>query len=161
MITAGLSDCHEPILSSLKVHFKRLPVKKIFRDYENFSQYAFLYEVKQEMIEGIFYKSKDLFDVSPLVFRSVIDKPVCLKQKVIRGKFVPFLNKELSKASMNHLRIRTRYLNWPSGEQILNCKKINLIKKAERTCLNSVSSKNMAINKHFWNQTLFQPKMSM
>ena len=133
MITAGLSDCHEPILSSLKVHFKRLPVKKIFRDYGNFSQYAFLYEVNQEMIEGIFYKSKDLFDVSPLVFRSVIDKPVSLKQKVICGKNVPFLNMELSKASMNHLRIKTRYLNWPSGEQILNRKELDLTLSRQKT----------------------------
>lgn len=104
------------------------------------------------LLQKFFYKSKDLLDVSPLVFRSVIDKPVSLKQKVICGKNVPFLNMELSKASMNHLRIKTRYLNWPSGEQILNRKELALTLSGQ---------KNMAINKHFWNETLFQAKISM
>ena len=85
------------------------------------------------LLQKFFYKSKDLLDVSPLVFRSVIDKPVSLKQKVICGKNVPFLNMELSKASMNHLRIKTRYWNWPSGEQILNRKELALTLSGQKT----------------------------
>ena len=38
-VTTGISDYHKIIVTCLKVHFKKLPPKKIvYRDYKNFNK---------------------------------------------------------------------------------------------------------------------------
>ena len=39
-----------------------------------------------------------------------LDKHVTLKKKYIRGNYVPFMNKELSKAKMHRSKLRNNFL---------------------------------------------------
>ena len=49
---------------------------------------------------------------------------------MVRGNNAPFLTKQLNKAIIDRLRIKNRYLKWPSRENFLE------IKKAIRLCKN-------------------------
>ena len=46
-----------------------------------------------------------------------------LKEKQIRGNHAPFMTKELSKAIMEKLKTRYKYLKSPSRENYVSCKK--------------------------------------
>ena len=91
----------------------------------------------------------------PSVFRDVLDRHAPLKQKMVRGNNAPFMTKQLNKAIMDRSRIRNRYLKWPSRKNFLELKKAkslckNLTKKAKKQYFKSVSSKDLATNKQFW-----------
>ena len=60
-----------------------------------------------------------------------------------------------NKAIMDRSRIKNRYLKWPSGENFLELKKAKRLcknpnKKAKKQYFKSVSSKDRAANKQFW-----------
>ena len=52
----GLSDCHELKLIFFKAYFKKLPPKNIeYRNYKNFNENNFVYELDQELRKGSIY----------------------------------------------------------------------------------------------------------
>ena len=56
---------------------------------------------------------------------------------------------------MDRSKIKNKYLKWPSRENLLELKKPkrlskNITKKAKKRYLKSVSSKDRAANKQFW-----------
>ena len=58
-LETGVSDCHELILTLSKAYFKKLPPKNIeYRNYKNFNENNFLYELDQELSKGSIYKEK-------------------------------------------------------------------------------------------------------
>ena len=52
-------------------------------------------------------------------FQNVLNKHGPLKQKKVRGNHAPFMSKDFSKAIMNKSKTRTRYLKWPTRENVL------------------------------------------
>ena len=153
-VTTGLSDCHKLILSFLRMRSKKI----IYRDYKMFDEAKFLHDLDQEMIKGSFYRHEEAFAVFPSVFRGVADRHAPLKQKMVRGNNYPFMTKQLNKAVMDRSSIKSRYLKWPSRKNFLELKKAkglckNLTKKAKKQYFKSVSSKDLATNKQFWNKT--------
>ena len=76
------------------------------------------------------------------------------------------MNSKFSIAIMNRLRAKDKYRKWPYRENFLELKIIKnlckiLTKKAKKSYLNSVSSKDMTSNKPFWNgvKLFFQTKI--
>ena len=66
------------------------------------------------------------------------------------------MTKQLNKTIMDRSSIKSRYLKWPSRKNFLELKKAkslykNLTKKAKKQYFKSVSSKDLATNKQFWN----------
>ena len=62
--TTGLSDCYKLIVSCLRVHFKKLPPKKIiYRHYKMLDEAKFLHDLDQEMLKGSFYEHEEAFAV--------------------------------------------------------------------------------------------------
>ena len=133
-----LSDFHKMIVTSLKAHFKKLPPKKIvYRDYKNFDENAFLYELDQNMIKGKFYAQNDPYNGFTNTFTNVANKHAPLKKKIIRGNDARFMTKELRKAIMNRSRSKHKYLKNPSRENFLILKKMknksnSLCRKAKK-----------------------------
>ena len=91
----------------------------------------------------------------------MVDRHTPLKQKTVRGNNAPFMTKQLNKAIMDRSIIKNGYSKWPSRENILELKKAkrknltkklckNLTKKSKKQYFRSVSSKDMAANKQFW-----------
>ena len=66
----SLSDCHKLILTFFKAYFKKFPPKNIeYRNYKNFNENDFLYELDQELSKGCIYKQKHgQYDVFENIF---------------------------------------------------------------------------------------------
>ena len=79
----GLSDWHKLILTFFRAYFKKLPPKNIeYRNYKNFNENNFLYELDQELSKGSIYKEKHYqYDVFTNIFRMVLDKHAPIKKK--------------------------------------------------------------------------------
>ena len=156
-VTTGLSDFHKMIVTSLKAHFKKLPPKKIvYRDYKNFDENAFLYELDQNMIKGKFYAQNDPYNGFTSTFTNIANKHAPLKKKIIRGNDAPFMTKELRKAIMNRSRSKHKYLKNPSRENFLILKKMknksnSLCRKAKKQFFKKSCEKGLNTNKEFWN----------
>ena len=75
------------------------------------------------MIKATFYQTNEHFSVFSTIVRDLVDKHAPLKQKVIRGNNVPFMNSELRTAIMNRLRIKNRYVKWTSWKTFLKLKR--------------------------------------
>ena len=99
----------------------------------------------------------DKFSAFANEFRYVLDKHVPLKTKTIRGNNAPFVIKKLSKAIMNRSRLRSKYLKWPSRENVLENKKAKTIcnslnKSSKTTYFAGISRKGFVSNKKFWSK---------
>ena len=58
-VTTGISDYRKMNITCPKVHFKKLPPKKIaYKDYKNFNKNTFLYDLDQNLIQGNFTTKK-------------------------------------------------------------------------------------------------------
>ena len=51
------------------------------------------------------------YDDLTIIFQSTLDNHAPLKQKQVRGNQAPFMTKEMSKAIMNDLGLRTNTIN--------------------------------------------------
>ena len=157
-ITTGLSDCHKMVITFLKAHFKKLPPKKIiYRNYKNFDQNAFLYDLDQNMIKGKFYnKELNAYHEFSEVFRNTANKHAPLKEKTVRGNDAPFMTKNLRKAIMNRSRLKHKYIKYPSRENFIAFKKMknqcnSLCKKTKKQFFKNSCEKGITTNKEFWN----------
>ena len=108
----GLSDHHKLILSFFRSYFSRIPPKTIqYRKYKTFKESSFLYQLDQELLKGVMYKSnRDMCSTFTETFRRVLDKHTPLETKRVRGNQSPFMTKELSKAVMNKSKTRNKYI---------------------------------------------------
>ena len=157
-IETGLSDYHKMILSFFRIHFVRLPPKKVeYRDYKKFDKNNFLFELEHELLKGEMYKREnDMSTTFTNVVRFVLDKHAPLKTKITRGNQAPFMTKSLSKAIMTRSRLRSKYNKWPSRENFLafkkaknNCNNIN--KKAKKAYFERMNKQGSISSKSFWN----------
>ena len=119
---------------------------------------SFLYELDQDLLKKEMYKDhNDKFSAFANEFRYVLDKHVPLKTKTIRGNNAPFMIKKLSKEIMNRSRLRSKYLKWPSRENVLENKKAKTIcnslnKSSKKTYFAGISRKGFVSNKKFWSK---------
>ena len=156
-VTTGLSDCHKMVVTFLKAHFKKLPPKKIrYRNYKNFDQNAFLYDLDQNMIKGKFYSELNSYNEFTETFRNTANKHAPLKQNFVRGNDAPFMTKNLRKAIMNRSRLKHKYLKYPSRENFIAFKKMknqcnSLCKKMKKQFFKNSCKKGITTNKEFWN----------
>ena len=136
----GLNDCHKLILTFFKAYFKKFPQKNIeYRNYKNFNENNFLYELDQELSKGSIYNEKHhQHDIYTNILRIVPDKHAPIKKRILRVNEAPFMTKELSKAIMNRSKLKNRYTKWPSRENVLVFKKQKNICKS----LNKKTKKN-------------------
>ena len=99
------------ILTFFRYYFSRLPPKTItYRSFRYFGTKDFLYELEyklrtKECIGAVKYD--DLTNI----FWSTLDSHAPLKQKQVRGNQAPFMIKDLSKAVMTSLGLRTNTIN--------------------------------------------------
>ena len=78
------------------------------------------------------------------IFQNVLHNHAPLNQKKVRGNHPQFMIKDLSKAIMNKLKTRNRYLKWPSRENFL------AVKSAKNLIFKKATQKGFANNKAFW-----------
>ena len=74
-VVTGLSYFHKMIISRLKTTFKKIPPKNIiFRDYKNFDEQNFLFDLDQQIIKEKFYTEKNMYESFPDTFKVIVNK---------------------------------------------------------------------------------------
>ena len=97
----GLSDCHKLVATIFRLSFIKLPPKVTkYRGYKDFDQNKFCHELDEILIKGGLYKTKALYNKLTNILNNTMKKHAPLKSKTLRGNQAFFMNKELSKASM-------------------------------------------------------------
>ena len=96
--------------SRLRASFFRPYCKKFFKkniEYRNFKKFYkdyFLHELGFELSKVIFYKFKDnQYDISPYIFRMVLEKHDPIKSKITIGNRAAFMYEELTEAIKNRI----------------------------------------------------------
>ena len=131
----GLSDFHKMTVSVLKCYFAKAEPKVIFyRDYKNFSNESF-----RPIITN---KNRNLQDHNVLdsfrdIYKYAPEETAPLKQKYIREKKSPFLNKTISREIMKRTRMRNNFLRerTEANRRAYNIRRnycVSLIQKTKR-----------------------------
>ena len=112
-IETGLSDHHKMILTVLNMYVKkREPTVIKYRNYKNFDENLFRYEVMDNLqnMDKTIIKYDDLKEC----FMNALDKHAPIKKKTLRGNNAPFMNKTLTKAIMHRSKLKNKYNKNPN-----------------------------------------------
>ena len=99
----GVSDYHSLIYIMLKSKFTKLGPKKFkYRNYKNFDQVSFLYEISLAL-----QNVTNFSDLNAL-FISILNKHAPLKTRFLRANSKPHMSKELRKAIMLRSQLKNK-----------------------------------------------------
>ena len=166
-IETGLSDFHKMTITILKTFFqKKSPTIIKYRNYKKFDEQSFRHELKNEL-EKIDMENID-YNIFHHTFINILEKYAPIKEKLIRANNAPFMNKNLSKSIMTRSKLRNRYNNNPTNENLAAYKKqrnlcVKLSRKAKKDHYSSLDTKCITDNKQFWNcvKPLFSDKQKV
>ena len=99
----------------MKVFYKKQkPNIVTYRNYEHFSNEAFMFDVKNSTIQMI-PESNDLeFDRFKTALDKAIQRHAPIKKRYVRANQAPFINKKINKEIMKRSRLRNKFLNTKS-----------------------------------------------
>ena len=147
-VETGLSDFHRLIYSMLKTKYDKLPPKIIkYRDYSNFIEERFLYELEFCMTNNTIENYSEFENI----FTNILNRHAPLKTKYLRANNKPHVTKDLRKAIMRRARLKNLAIESDKTEDWLNYRRqrnlvVKLNKKAKKSFFSSTSRKP----KHFW-----------
>ena len=152
IVEIGLFDFHRMIVTVLKTTFQRLPLKiRNYRDYSNFDHGMFRMCLFSDL------SKEDVGNLEKFikVCINALNNHTPSKKKYTRGNHLPFMNKELSKATMKRTRLRNVYLRKRSDENRKKNSKqqnycVSLLRRTKRNYYRSLDAKSVTGNKKFW-----------
>ena len=142
------------IATIMKTSFQRLPPKiRHYRDYNNYDNNIFCVALFNELsklnIEAI-----DLNKFIPVCI-DTLNNHAKNKKKCIRGNYLPFMKKELSKEILRRTRLWNNFLRNRSDEnkrkfsnQRNYC--VSLLRKTKKNYYSNLNEKKITDNKTFW-----------
>ena len=155
-VVTGLSDFHCLIYFMLKTKYEKLPPRIIkYRDYKNFNEDNFLYELNT----CIFNNAISNYDNFENIFTNILDRHAPLKTKYLRANNKPHVSKNLRKAIMlrSHLKALAQKSKKPEDKDCYKRQRnlvVKLNRKAKKAYFMSTTNKP----KHFWDA--IKPKFS-
>ena len=155
-VVTGLSDFHCLIYFMLRVKYEKLPPKIIkYRDYKNFNEDKFLYELNT----CIFNNALGNYNEFENIFTNILDRNAPLKTKYLRANNKPHITKSLRKAIMlrSHLKALAQKSKKPGDKDCYRRQRnlvVKLNKQAKKAYFMSTTNKP----KHFWDA--IKPKFS-
>ena len=104
-VETGLSDFHKTTLTVMKAFYKKpKPNIAMYRSYRDFSNEAFMFDVKSSIIS----ENKGLeFDRFKIVFNEAIQRHAPMKKRNNQANQAPFKNRKINKEVMKRSRLRT------------------------------------------------------
>ena len=157
-VETGLSDFHKLIFSMLKTKYVKLPPKIIkYRDYKNFNEDQFLFELNVCLTNNIIENYSEFENI----FTNIIDRHAPLKTKYLRANNKPHVTKDLRKAIMKRSHLKTLALKSSKPEDMVNYRRQrNLVVKMNKRAKKSYFSSTARKSKHFWDavKPLFSDK---
>ena len=114
-VETRLSDFHKMTLTVMKVFYKKQkPNIVTYRNYKHFSNEAFMFDLKNSIIQ-MNSENNDLeFDRFKTALDEAIQRHAPIKKRYVRGNQAPFINKKINKEIMKRSRLRNKFLNTKS-----------------------------------------------
>ena len=156
-VNTHLSDGHQLIYSVLKTGAPRQPARTVsYRSFKNLSEQNFNADLQSAPfhVSEIFEDPEDTYWAIHKLLTSVIDEHLPKKEKKVRSKHTPFMNKQLRKAIMNKNRLWRKYKQFPSKKTWesyrIQCNLTTAIRKQSIKTYFCKRTENGPKNEHFW-----------
>ena len=109
-VKTGLSDFHKMMLTVMKVFYKkRKPRIMMYRNYKHFSNEAFMFNVKNSIIQKTSENNYLEFDQFKEALDEAIQRHTPIKKRYVRPNQVPFMNIKIKKEIMKRSRLRNKF----------------------------------------------------
>ena len=109
-VKTGLSDFHKMMLTVMKVLYKKQkPRIMMYRNYKHFSNEAFMFNVKNSIIQKTSENNYLESDQFKEALDEAIQRHTPIKKRYIRPNQVPFMNIKIKKEIMKRSRLRNKF----------------------------------------------------
>ena len=135
------------------MHFRKLPPKVItYRNFSNYDNANFINSLNDVL--NVHENQEHLLN-GPDCFYKVLNRHAPQKKKFVRGNNKSFINKTLSQAIMQRIKLRNKFLKDPTEHnKILYTKQRNwcasLLRKENKAYFANLNEKDIINNKKFW-----------
>ena len=154
-LETGLSDCHEMTVTVINSYLEKKQRKIIsYRVFGKFSNNKFRTQILQDFSTLHLSIDSSSLDLYVDICIRALDIYAPKKKNYLRANNSPFMNKAFSKAVMNRMRLRNKFLKNRSAEnkfaynrQINYC--VSLTRKLKRDYYNNLDNRNVTDNKLF------------
>ena len=134
---------------------KQKPNIVTYRNYKHFPTEAFMFDVKNSIIQ-MTSESNDLeFDRFKTALDKAIQRHAPIKKRYVRANQAPFINKKINKEIMKRSRLRNKFLNTKSdidrkayNKQRNLC--VSLIRSEKKNFFSNINTCDITDNKTFW-----------
>ena len=114
-VETGLSDFHKMTLTVMKVFYKKQKTNIVtYRNYKHFSNEAFMFDVKNSIIQMTSERNNLEFDRFKTALDKAIQRHAPIKKRYVRANQAPFINKKINKEIMKRSRLRNKFLSTKS-----------------------------------------------
>ena len=154
VMSSGLSDFHELVLTVMKTIFPKAKPNEIFyRNYKNFNETIFKDDLKRYLYANT--ESSRNFSKFQKIFLNVLDIHAHMKKKYIRANEVPYMTKPLRKAIMTRSRLENKFHKTKSladkavfKRQKNYCNRLD--KRERKKFYNNLELNTITDNRKFW-----------
>ena len=155
-VETGLSDFHKMTLTVMKVFYKKQKTNIVtYRNYKHFSNEAFMFDVKNSIIQMTSERNNLEFDRFKTALDKAIQRHAPIKKRYVRANQAPFINKKINKEIMKRSRLRNKFLNTKSdidrkayNKQRNLC--VSLIRSEKKNFFSNINTCDITDNKTFW-----------
>ena len=126
-----------------------------YRNYEHFSNEAFMFDVKNSIIQ----MTSGGNDLEPDRFKTALEnvfqRHAPIKKRYVRANQGPFINKKINKETMKSSRLRNKFLNTKSDidRKAYNKQRslyVSLIRSEKKNFFSNINTSDITDNKTFW-----------
>ena len=155
-VETGLSDFYKMTLTVMTVFHKKQKTNIVtYRNYKHFSNEAFMFDVKNSIIQMTSERSDldiDRFKTAP---DKTIQRHAPIKKRYVRAYQAPFINKKINKEIMKRSSLRNKFLNTKSDidRKAYNKQRnlrVSLIRSEKKNFFSNYNTCDITDNKTFW-----------
>ena len=140
----------------MKVYYKKQKTNIVtYRNYKHFYNEAFMFDVKNSIIQMTSEKNDLEFDRFKTALDKAIQRHAPIKKRYVRANQAPFINKKINKEIMKRSRLRNKFLNTKSdidrkayNKQRNLC--VSLIRSEKKNFFSNINTSDITDNKTFW-----------
>ena len=140
----------------MKVFYKKQRPNIIrYRDYRNFDNETFMYNVSNSISQENTQNHILQFETFKGKVDHILEKHLPIKLCYVRANEAPFINKNINKNIMKRTRLRNKFLNSKSDidRKAYNAQRnlcVSLIRQAKKQFFKNLDTKDVNDNKVFW-----------
>ena len=155
-VKTGLSDFHIMTLTVVNTFYKKQKTNiATYRNYKRFFNEAFMFDVKNSIIQMTPYDNDLDFDQFKTALDEAIKRHAPIQKRYVRENEVPFINQKINKEITKICRLRNKFLNAKSdidrkayNKQRNLC--VSLIRSEKKNFFSNINTGDITDSKTFW-----------